>query len=75
MTDNWREFVAYYAVLVGVSLTALLALAVAVVLVAAGVELAVKFVMWLAENPRERDITTIAALALVALAAAEWRRR
>lgn len=75
MTDNWRSFVAYYAVLVVFILTAIVVIGGLLFVVVALAEWAVNAVMWLADNPDERDLATIGVLALLALGAAEYRRR
>lgn len=75
MTDNWRSFVAYYAVLVAFVLTAIIVIGGLLWIVVALAEWAVGAVMWLSDNPDERDLATIGVLALLALGAAEYRRR
>lgn len=75
MTDNWRGFVAYYAVLVAFVLTAIIVIGGLLWIVVALAEWAVGVVLWLSDNPNERDLATIGVLALLALGAAEYRRR
>ncbi|MCB0244656.1 MAG: hypothetical protein KDI12_14660 [Anaerolineae bacterium] len=75
MTDNWRGFVAYYAVLVAFTLTAVVVIGGLLFIVVALAEWAVNAVMWLADNPGERDLATIGVLALLALLAGEYRRK
>lgn len=75
MTDNWRSFVAYYAVLVAFTLTAIVVIGGLLFVVVALAEWAVGVVMRLADNPNERDIVTIGVLALLALLAGEYRRK
>lgn len=74
MTDNWRSFVAYYAVLVAFVLTAVIVIGGLLWIVVALAEWAVGVVMWLSDNPNERDLVTIGVLALLALLLAEYRK-
>lgn len=74
MTDNWRSFVAYYAVLVAFTLTVVVVIGGLLWLAFALVEWAVGVVMWLAKHPNELDILTIGVPALVMLVLAEYRR-
>ena len=75
MTDDLRSSIAYYVVLVAFTLTAIVVIGGLLWIVVALAEWAVGVVMWLADNPSERDLATIGALALLALIAGEYRRR
>lgn len=74
-TDNLRSAVAYYAVLVAFTLTAIVVIGGLLWIVVALAEWAVGVALWLANNPDERDLATIGVLALLALIAGEYRRR
>ena len=76
-TDSLRSAVAYYAVLVAFTLTAIVVIGGLLWLAVALAEWAVSVVMWMANNfnERDRDIVTIGVLALVALIAGEYRRK
>ena len=74
MTDDLRSSIAYYVVLVAFTLTAVVVIILALLAIFALAEWAVGVVMWLADNPDERDLATIGVLALVMLVLAEYRR-
>ena len=75
MTDDLRSSIAYYVVLVAFTLTAVVVIILALLAIFALAEWAVGVVMWLADNPDERDLATIGVLALLMLAAGEYRRK